>query len=69
LTLVVDTFGMKLQRLHRFLLSPFSAFRITSLSHMSSRLPLARLEHYNPDGQHVRCFRCAAANVGRVNSM
>lgn len=57
LTVVVDTLGIRLQRLHRFLLSPLSAFRVTSLSHISSRMPLDRPEHYNPDGQHVRCFR------------
>lgn len=57
LTLVVDTFGVKLQPFHRFLLSALSAFRVTTLSHMSSRMPLSRPERYNPDGQHVRCFR------------
>lgn len=57
LTLVVDTFGLKLQPFHRFLLSPLSAFRVTTLSHLSSRMPLSKLERFNPDGQHVRCFR------------
>jgi hypothetical protein len=57
LTLVVDTFGLKLQPFHRFLLSPLSAFRVTTLSHLSSRMPLSKPERYNPDGQHVRCFR------------
>ena len=63
-TLVVDTLGMKLQPFHRFLLSPLSAYKVTTLSHLSSRLPLASTESYNPDGQHVRCFRWAIAAVG-----
>jgi hypothetical protein len=56
---VVDTFGMQLEPFHRFLLAPFTRHRVTTLSHLSSRMPPAQEEGYNPDGHHVRCFRCA----------
>lgn len=56
LTLVLDTFGMKLEPWHSFLLAPFTPFDVTTLSHMSSRQPIETPESYSPDGQHARCF-------------
>jgi hypothetical protein len=56
-TLVVATLNMRLEPYHYFLLKPFTNWNVTTLGHFSSRLPLATPEHYNPDGQHVRCFK------------
>eukprot|EP00878_Enallax_costatus_P019457 GHUV01020529.1.p1 GENE.GHUV01020529.1~~GHUV01020529.1.p1 ORF type:complete len:313 (+),score=39.00 GHUV01020529.1:311-1249(+) len=56
LSIVIDTFGMQLERFQRFLLAPFTPFDVTTLSHLSSRQPYERPESYNPDGQHGRCF-------------
>jgi hypothetical protein len=57
-TLMVATLGMRLEPYHSFLLAPFSAWPATTLGHASARLPLSAEEPYNPDGRHVRCFRC-----------
>ncbi|KAI8464064.1 MAG: hypothetical protein J3K34DRAFT_441801 [Monoraphidium minutum] len=57
MTIAVATLGMRLEPYHHFLLRPFSAWNVTTLGHMGARLPLAVPEQYNPDGQHVRCFR------------
>ncbi|KAF6265694.1 hypothetical protein COO60DRAFT_1457009 [Scenedesmus sp. NREL 46B-D3] len=56
LSLVLDTFGMKMEPFHSFLLAPFTPFDVTTLSHMSSRQPREQPESYSPDGQHARCF-------------
>ena len=56
MTIAVATLGMKLEPYHHFLLRPFSAHNVTTLSHMSARLPLDAPEPYTPDGTHVRCF-------------
>eukprot|EP00775_Hariotina_reticulata_P008998 gene8998-9171_t len=56
LTIVLDTFGMQLEPFHHFLLAPFSAHEVTTLSYLSSRQQLEKPERYSPDGQHVRCF-------------
>ena len=56
LTLAVATLGMRLEPHHRFFLQPFTAWNVTTLGHLSARLPLETPEPYNPDGQHVRCF-------------
>jgi hypothetical protein len=65
LTLAVATLGMRLGPYHAFLLRPFSAWPATTLGHLGARLPLATPEDYNPDGQHVRCFRCEGGERGR----
>jgi hypothetical protein len=57
LTLAVASLGMRLEPYHYFLLRPFSAWNATTLGHLGARLPLATPEEYNPDGQHVRCFK------------
>jgi hypothetical protein len=59
MTIAVATLGMRLEPYHHFLLRPFSAHNVTTLSHLSARLPLDTPEPYTPDGTHVRCFGCA----------
>lgn len=55
-TLVFATLGMKLKSFHFDLLGHLSNYTLTTLSHMSSRLPEATPETYSKEQTHVRCF-------------
>lgn len=55
-TLVVPNLGMKLYQYIYFLNQPFSVYNVTTLSHLSSRLPYDTPEGYSYERKHVRCF-------------
>lgn len=58
-TLVFATLGLRLKQFHYDLMSHLSNYSLTTLSHLSSRLPSSENDTYSQERTHVRCFETA----------